>query len=105
MFRLTPRRSSLRIRTSLGGSSDFAEEPLDWPLAAHSPPAPAPAATPASAAACFRNRLRPEPLDSMFASRDPEFLILRFLLVKRLSQYNLIVSSKILHVSNAALLK
>src|SRR5580692_3294365 len=48
----------------------------DWPRAAHSAPAPAPAATPATAAACFRNRRRPDGLESMIASRDPDFLFL-----------------------------
>jgi hypothetical protein len=57
----------------LGCPSDLTEDPADWPLAAHSAPALAPAVRPASAAACFRNRLRPEPFDSMIASRDPEF--------------------------------
>src|SRR6266481_5125356 len=70
---LAPRRKSSRWSwASLACASGLA----DWPLAAHSAPAPAPAATPAIAAALFRNRLRPDPLDSMIASRDLEFSIL-----------------------------
>jgi hypothetical protein len=56
---------------------------------------------PASAAACFRNRLRPEPLDSMIASRDPEFSDLSFGLARLSlsSPTNIIVFGKIASVS------
>src|ERR1019366_9929003 len=65
-----------------------------WPLAAHSAPAPAPAATPASAAACFRNRLRPDGLDCMIASRDSDFYF-ELCLGAHVFAKQLVVSSKI----------
>src|SRR5277367_6702950 len=71
MLILAPRRGSPWPWASLGCTSDTlgcASGLADWPLAAHSAPAPAPAATPASAAAFFRNRLRPDPLEPMIAS-------------------------------------
>jgi len=40
------------------------------PFAAHPAPAPQPAATPASAAACFRKRRRRDPLESIICLRD-----------------------------------
>src|SRR5712692_4873069 len=49
--------------TSLG----WASEAADCPLADRF----APAAKAASAAPCFRNRLRPDRLESMISSRDP----------------------------------
>src|ERR1700680_5064978 len=46
----------------------------DWPLADHSAPAVKPAAPVAKpAAACFRNRLRPNRLESIIASVSPNF--------------------------------
>src|SRR6266478_1217491 len=54
---ITKREGSPWMWRSLGCASDWA----DWPLADPS----APAAKPASAAACFRNRLRPDRLESM----------------------------------------
>src|SRR5579859_6509391 len=67
-----PRRDGL---TWTWDSSDLPSALADRPFAAQSAPAPTPAATPVSAAACFRNRLRPDPLESMIASRDPEYPI------------------------------
>src|SRR6516225_7190049 len=70
---LAPRRKSSRWSWEpLACASGLASGLADWPLAAHSALAPAPAATPASAAACFRNRLRPDELDSMIALRDAD---------------------------------
>src|ERR1700682_5911974 len=54
------------------GWESLASVPAGWALAEHSVPAAqtaAPAAKPAPA--CFRNRLRPNRLESMLASRDP----------------------------------
>src|SRR5262245_60266384 len=70
-----------------------------WALA-HSAPAPAPAATPASVPpACFRNRLRLDPLESMNASRDAEFSILGFTLARMRRPTNSVVSSEMGKVS------
>src|ERR1700693_5348421 len=75
MVLLTPRPDFTKREGSpcpKSGWESLASVPADWPLADHSAPAVKPAAPAAKPApACFRNRLRPNRLESMLASRDP----------------------------------